>query len=75
MEPTVLKGIFLGNIKDKNYEYIKDQAAASEATTLADIQAQILRKYLSIQGERRAGAPPYTHKRFVNAALSKHVQF
>ena len=45
LEPTVLKGIFLGNIKDKNYEHIKDQAAASETTTLADIQAQILRKY------------------------------
>jgi len=61
---------------DKAYEHLKDQAAASETTTLmADIQAQILRKYLSIQGERRAGAPAYTHKRFVNAALSKHVKF
>ena len=69
LEPTVLKGIFLGNIKDKTYEHLKDQAAASETTTLADIQAQILRKYLSIQGERRAGAPAYTHKRFVNAAF------
>ena len=65
----------MGNIKDKTYKHLKDQAAASETTTLADIQAQILRKYLSIQGERRAGAPTFTHKRFVNAALSKHVKF
>ena len=42
---------------------------------LAHIHAQILRKYLSIQGERRSGAPAYTQKRFVNAALSKHVRF
>ena len=52
LEPTVLKGIFLGNIKDKAYENLKDQAATSETTISADIQVQILRKYLSIQGER-----------------------
>ena len=39
-----------------------------------EIQAQILRKYLSIQSERRLGAPEYTQKRFVNAAYSKHVR-
>ena len=57
MEPKILKSIYVGNIKDKMYENIKDNATASETTNLADIQAQILRKYLSIQGERRAGAP------------------
>ena len=75
LEPTVLKRIILGNIKDKVYEHLKDQAAASETTTLADVKAQILRKYLSMQGERRIGAPAYTQKRFVNTALSKHVRF
>ena len=75
LEPKILKGIFLGNIKDKVYENIKDQAASNEAMTLADIQAHILWKYLPIQGERRSGAPPYTQKRFVNTAYSKHVRF
>ena len=75
LKPTVLKGIFLGNIKDKIYENIKDQAAASETITLAGVQAQILRKYLSIQGERRTGAPAYTQKRFVNTASARHVRF
>ena len=65
LDPRILKGIYLGNVKDKLYENIKDNAAASENTSLADIQSQILRKYLSSQGERRSGAPKYTQKRFV----------
>jgi len=65
----------LGNIFDKVYENIEDNAAATDILTLPDIQAQILHKYLAIQGERHPGAPAYTQKRFVNAAYSKHVRF
>ena len=76
LAPKILKGIYLGNIKDKTYENIKDQAAAKEELALPDIQAQILRKYLSIQGERRGGATPYTSKRFTNNMMTnKHVHF
>ena len=59
LEPKILKSIYLGYIKDKVYENIKDNAAATATLTLPEIQAQILCKYLSIQGERRAGAPAY----------------
>ena len=75
LAPPILKGIFLGNIQDKVYENIKDQAAANDKMKLPEIQSQILQKYLSIQGERRATAPKYTHKRFVNTLNSKHVHF
>ena len=54
-DPKILKGIYLGNIKDKVYENIKDNAAATETSTLVDIQAQILRKYLSIHGREGQG--------------------
>jgi len=74
LDPRILKGIYLGNVKDKLYENIKDNAAASENTSLADIQSQILRKYLSSQGERRSGAPKCTQKRFVNRTTSHHRQ-
>ena len=76
LAPKILKGIYLGNIKDKTYENIKDQAAANEELDLPDIQAQILRKYLSVQGERRAGATLLNNKRFVNNMSSgRHVHF
>ena len=75
LEPKILKSIYLGNIKDKVYEHVKDTAATTDTLTLPEVQAQILRKYLSIQGEMRLGTPAYTQKRFVNAAYSKHVRF
>ena len=76
LDPKIIKGIYLGNVLDKVYENIKDQAAANETTKLADVQAQILRKYLSVQGERRGGAPSYNHKRFVqNLNSDRHVEF
>ena len=61
LEPKILS-IYLGNVMDKVYENIKDNAAATETATLADTQAQIFRKYLSIQGEKRGGVPTYTQK-------------
>jgi hypothetical protein len=64
--PKLVKSIYLGNIKDKVYENIKDQACTDENLLLADVQSSILRKYLSVVGERRHNAPAYTNKRFVN---------
>jgi hypothetical protein len=75
LEPKILKGIYLGNIKDKVYENIKDNAATTPSLTLPEVQAQILRKYIAVQGERRIGAPQYMEKRYVNTAYSKHVKF
>ena len=75
LEPKIFKSIYLGNVKDKVYENIMDNAAATYTLPLPKIQAQILHKYLSIQGERRIGAPTYTQKHFANTAYSKHVRF
>ena len=58
LDPKILKGIYLGNVKDKLYENIKDNAAAAENTSLADIQSQILRKYLSSHKGRGDLGPP-----------------
>ena len=40
--PPILKGIFWGNVQDKVYENIKDQAAANDKMQLPEIQSQIL---------------------------------
>jgi len=71
LEPKILKGIYLWNIKDNLYE--KDSGANTDTITLPEIQAQIFQKYLAIQGERRTGTPSYTQKGFVNTAYSKQV--
>ena len=69
LEPKILKSIYPGNVKDKAYDNIKDDAAATETLTLPDIQAQILRKYLSIRGKKHAGAPAYTQKSFCQYSI------
>jgi hypothetical protein len=76
-EPKILKSIYLGNIKDKTYENIKDQASNDAKITREDVQSSLLRKYLGLVGERRKGAPSYAQKRFVNSMYTDpyHDQF
>ena len=75
LELKILKGIYLGKIKDM-YHNIKDNAAAAGTLiTLPEIQAQTLQKYLAMQSERRIGAPSYAQRRLVNTTYSKHVKF
>ena len=76
LSPPILKSVYLANIQDRTYEHIRDQASTDVETTLSGVQSAILRKYLSVIGERRRGAPPYTNKRFVNNMNSnQRVQF
>ena len=58
-------------MQDKIYVNIKGQAAENDNMQLPEVQSQIIWKYLSIQGERRTGAPTCNHKRFVNALNTK----
>ena len=51
ISPQILKSIFLSNIQDKTHENIKDHAGNEEDTILHDIQASILKQYLSVVGE------------------------
>ena len=66
LTPHILKSVYLVNIQDRTYEHIRDQASTDVKTTLSGVQSAILQKYLSVIGERRRDAPPYTNKRFVN---------
>ena len=62
LSPLILKSVYLANIQDKTYEHIRDQASTDVETTLSGVQSAILRKCLSVIGDRRRGAHPYTNK-------------
>jgi len=60
LSPPILKSVYPANIQDETYEHIRDQASTDVETTLSGVQSAIIRKYVSVIGERRRGAPPLT---------------
>jgi len=66
LSPPIIKSVYLANIQDKTYEHIRDQASTDVEATLPGVQSAILRKHLSVIGDKRQGAPPCTNARFVN---------
>lgn len=61
----LVKSIYTNNITDWVYDTIKDSPSSTKLT-LSELQSAILKKYISLQGERRPGAPAFKPKRRVN---------
>jgi hypothetical protein len=65
LPPKLVKSIYTNNITDWVYDTIKDQPSSDELT-LDQLQSAVLKKYISLQGERRPGTPAFKARRRVN---------